>query len=205
MAIRDIKPTRSELIELKKRIKLAESGHKLLKMKRDGLILEFFELLNRAKDVRSELDTAYAVANEKIGLAKAVEGAVSIKSTAFALKDTPNIELKSKNVMGVVVPKIESSQIRKNLCNRGYGIIGTSSCLDEAVETHETLVEKIIVAAEIETAMKKLLDDIERTKRRVNALEFRVIPELTGAERFIELRLEEMERENTFRLKRIKA
>ena len=205
MAIRDIKPTRSELIELKKKIKLAEGGHKLLKMKRDGLILEFFELLNRAKDVRSELDTAYAVANEKIGLAKAVEGAVSIKSTAFALKDIPNIELESKNVMGVVVPKIESSQIRKNLCKRGYGIIGTSSCLDEAVEAHETLVEKVIVAAEIETAMKKLLDDIEQTKRRVNALEFRVIPELTEAERFIELRLEEMERENTFRLKRIKA
>ena len=205
MAIRDIKPTRSELIELKKKIKLAGGGHKLLKMKRDGLILEFFELLNKAKDVRSELDAAYAAANEKIGLAKAVEGTVSIKSTAFALKDTPNIELESKNVMGVVVPKIESSQIRKSLCKRGYGIIGTSSCLDEAVEAHETLVEKIIIAAEIETAMKKLLDDIERTKRRVNALEFRVIPELTEAERFIELRLEEMERENTFRLKRIKA
>ncbi len=205
MAIRDIKPTRSELIELKKKIKLAEGGHKLLKMKRDGLILEFFELLNKAKDVRSELDAAYAAANEKIGLAKAVEGTVSIKSTAFALKDIPNIELESKNVMGVVVPKIESSQIRKNLCKRGYGIIGTSSCLDEAVEAHETLVEKIIIAAEIETAMKKLLDDIEQTKRRVNALEFRVIPELTEAERFIELRLEEMERENTFRLKRIKA
>ncbi len=205
MAIRDIKPTRSELIELKKKIKLAGGGHKLLKMKRDGLILEFFELLNKAKDVRSELDAAYAAANEKIGLAKAVEGTVSIKSTAFALKDIPTIELESKNVMGVVVPKIESSQIRKNLCKRGYGIIGTSSCLDEAVEAHETLVEKIIVAAEIETAMKKLLDDIEQTKRRVNALEFRVIPELTEAERFIELRLEEMERENTFRLKRIKA
>ena len=205
MAIRDIKPTRSELIELKKKIKLAGGGHKLLKMKRDGLILEFFELLNKAKDVRSELDAAYAAANEKIGLAKAVEGTVSIKSTAFALKDIPNIELESKNVMGVVVPKIESSQIRKNLCKRGYGIIGTSSCLDEAVEAHETLVEKIIIAAEIETAMKKLLDDIEQTKRRVNALEFRVIPELTEAERFIELRLEEMERENTFRLKRIKA
>jgi len=205
MAIRDIKPTRSELIELKKKIKLAEGGHKLLKMKRDGLILEFFELLNKAKDVRSELDAAYAAANEKIGLAKAVEGTVSIKSTAFALKDIPNIELESKNVMGVVVPKIESSQVRKDLCKRGYGIIGTSSCLDEAVEAHETLVEKIIIAAEIETAMKKLLDDIEQTKRRVNALEFRVIPELTKAERFIELRLEEMERENTFRLKRIKA
>ncbi len=205
MAIRDIKPTRSELIELKKKIKLAGSGHKLLKMKRDGLILEFFELLHRAKNVRSELDSAYVLANEKIGLAKAVEGTVAIKSIAFALKDVPHIELESKNVMGVVVPKIESSQVRKDLCERGYGIIGTSSCIDEAVETHESLVEKIIVAAEIETAIKKLLDDIERTKRRVNALEFKVIPELTEAERFIELRLEEMERENTFRLKRIKA
>jgi len=205
MAIRDIKPTRSELIELKKKIKLAESGHKLLKMKRDGLILEFFELLSRAKDVRSELNSAYGVANEKIGLAKSVEGVVAIKSIAFALRDVPYIELESKNVMGVVVPHIESSQIQKNLYERGYGIIGTSSCLDEAVEAHEELVEKIIVAAEIETAIKKLLDDIEQTKRRVNALEFRVIPELTDAERFIELRLEEMERETTFRLKRIKA
>ncbi|MCD6145205.1 V-type ATP synthase subunit D [ANME-2 cluster archaeon] len=205
MAIRDIKPTRSELIELKKKIKLAESGHKLLKMKRDGLILEFFELLSRAKDVRSELNSAYEVANEKIGLAKSVEGTVAIKSIAFALRDVPHIELESKNVMGVVVPHIESTQVQKNLYERGYGIIGTSSCLDEAVEAHEKLVEKIIVAAEIETAIKKLLDDIEQTKRRVNALEFRVIPELTEAEWFIELRLEEMERETTFRLKRIKA
>ncbi|HDJ37863.1 MAG: V-type ATP synthase subunit D [Methanosarcinales archaeon] len=205
MAIRDVKPTRSELIELKKKTKLAESGHKLLKMKRDGLILEFFELLNKAKNVRSELDDAYGVASEKIGFAKSVEGDVAIRSIAFALKDVPQIKLESKNIMGVVVPKIESSQVRKSLCERGYGILGTSSCLDEAVEAYETFVEKIIVAAEIETAIKKLLDDIEQTKRRVNALEFKVIPELSEAERFIELRLEEMERENTFRLKRIKA
>jgi len=143
MAIRDIKPTRSELIELKKKIKLAESGHKLLKMKRDGLILEFFELLSRAKDVRSELNSAYEVANEKIGLAKSVEGTVAIKSIAFALRDVPHIELESKNVMGVVVPHIESTQVQKNLYERGYGIIGTSSCLDEAVEAHEKLVEKM--------------------------------------------------------------
>jgi len=205
MAIRDVKPTRSELIELKKKTKLAESGHKLLKMKRDGLILEFFELLNKAKNVRSELDDAYGVASEKIGFAKSVEGDVAIRSIAFALNDVPQIKLESKNIMGVVVPKIESSQVRKSLCERGYGILGTSSCLDEAVEAYETFVEKIIVAAEIETAIKKLLDDIKRTKRRVNALEFKVIPELADAERFIELRLEEMERENTFRLKRIKA
>ncbi|AKB85750.1 V-type ATP synthase subunit D [Methanococcoides methylutens] len=205
MGAKDVKPTRSELIELKKKIKLSEGGHKLLKMKRDGLILEFFDILSKAKDVRSELDAAYEKANEKIGIAESVEGRITVKSTAFAMKDAPQIELESHNIMGVVVPKIESSSVRKPINKRGYGILGTSSYIDEAVDSHEVLVEKIILAAEIETTMKKLLDDIEKTKRRVNALEFKVIPELKESMSFISLRLEEMERENTFRLKRIKA
>ncbi|MBP2031037.1 V/A-type H+-transporting ATPase subunit D [Methanohalophilus levihalophilus] len=205
MGAQDVKPTRSELIALKKKIKLSEGGHKLLKMKRDGLILEFFDILSQAKDVRNELDAAYDNATEKIGLAEAVEGRVTVKSTAFALKNEPEISLRSHNIMGVVVPKIESSKVHKPLNQRGYGILGTSSYIDEAVESYEILVDKIILAAEIETTMKKLLDDIEKTKRRVNALEFKVIPELSEAVAFISLRLEEMERENTFRLKRIKA
>ena len=205
MGAKEVKPTRSELIELKKKIKLSEGGHKLLKMKRDGLILEFFEILSKAKDVRSELDAAYEKANVKIGIAESVEGRITVKSTAFAMKDAPQIELESHNIMGVVVPKIESSSVRKPINKRGYGILGTSSYIDEAVDSYEILVEKIILAAEIETTMKKLLDDIEKTKRRVNALEFKVIPELKEGMSFISLRLEEMERENTFRLKRIKA
>jgi V/A-type H+-transporting ATPase subunit D len=205
MGVKDVKPTRSELIELKRKIKLSQGGHKLLKMKRDGLILEFFDILGKAKNVRAELDAAYAEANEKIGIAKSVEGSIAVKSTAFALKDVPQIELESNNIMGVVVPKIESSSVRKPINKRGYGIIGTSSYIDEAAESYENLVEKIILAAEIETTIKRLLDDIEKTKRRVNALEFKVIPELEEAKYFITLRLEEMERENTFRLKRIKG
>jgi len=205
LAIQDVKPTRSELIELKKKIKLSEGGHKLLKMKRDGLILEFFEILEKAKSIRAELDVQFDVSMEKVNIAKSVEGTVSVKSTAFSFKDTPALEVQSKNVMGVVVPKIESRSVRKDINDRGYGIIGTSSRIDEAVEFYEVLVEKIILAAEIETTIKKLLDEIEKTKRRVNALEFKVIPELTEARDFIMLRLDEMERENTFRLKRIKA
>ena len=205
MAIQDVKPTRSELIELKKKIKLSEGGHKLLKMKRDGLILEFFEILEKAKSIRTELDSQFYVSMEKVNIAKSVEGTVTVKSTAFSFKDTPSLEVQSKNVMGVVVPKIESSSVRKDINDRGYGIIGTSSRIDEAVDAYEVLVEKIILAAEIETTIKKLLDEIEKTKRRVNALEFKVIPELTEARDFIMLRLDEMERENTFRLKRIKA
>ena len=205
MAVQDIKPTRSELIELKRKIKLSESGHKLLKMKRDGLILEFFEILKKAKTVRAELDELFISSMEKVNVAKSVEGIVTVKSIAFSFKDTPGLEVESKNVMGVVVPKIESSSVRKAINERGYGIIGTSSRIDEATEAFEHLVDKIILAAEIETTIKKLLDDIEKTKRRVNALEFKVIPELTEARDFIILRLDEMERENTFRLKRIKA
>ncbi len=206
MAIKDtIKPTRSEMIELKKKIKLSESGHKLLKMKRDGLIIEMFDILEKAKDVRSELERDYAVAQEKLNIAKSIEGTVMVNSTAFSLVDTPQIELESKNVMGVVVPKIESTSVKKSVTERGYGIIGTSSRIDEAADAYESLVEKIILAAEIETTMKKLLDDIEKTKRRVNALEFKLIPELKEALAFIALRLEEMEREETFRLKKIKA
>ncbi|MCX9013993.1 MAG: V-type ATP synthase subunit D [Candidatus Methanoperedens sp.] len=206
MAIKDnIKPTRSELIDLKKKIKLSQSGHKLLKMKRDGLILELFEILEKAKDIRKDVEAQFSLASLKIAIAKSVEGSVVVKSTAFALKDTPELTLVSKNVMGVVVPKIEASSVHKKLDEHGYGLIGTSSRIDEAVDSFEVLVEKIILAAEIETTMKRLLDDIEKTKRRVNALEFKVIPELIEAQNFIILRLEEMERENTFRLKRIKG
>ncbi|MEM2900817.1 MAG: V-type ATP synthase subunit D [Thermoplasmata archaeon] len=205
MAIENIKPTRSELLEINKKIKLSQSGHKLLKMKRDGLIMEFFNILNKAKDIRSQLVKEYRDAERKAAIARAVEGEVAIKSAAFAAVAIPKLKLQSKNVMGVVVPRIESESVRKKISERGYGIIGTSARIDEATKAYENLVEHIIIAAEVETTMKKLLDEIEKTKRRVNALEFKVIPDLNAAATFIRLRLEEMERENIFRLKKIKG
>jgi len=206
MALKDtIKPTRSELIELRKKRMLSEMGHKLLKMKRDGLIMEFFNILNEAKDLRREIVEDYKDAEEKIALTESVDGVIAVKSAAFSLKDKPEITLLSKDVMGVNVPLIEGRGITKRAVERGYGVIGTSGRIDEAAKSYEKLVEKVILAAEIETTIRKLLDEIEKTKRRVNALEFRVIPELLEAEAFIRLRLEELERENIFRLKRIKG
>ena len=204
MAIRDVKPTRSELLGVKKKIAISRSGHKLLKMKRDGLIMEFFNILESAREMRGTLVREYEAAQESIAIASAVEGSFAVKSASFALTKHPEIELESRNLMGVVVPQIEANSIRTPVDERGYGLIGTSPYINDAAKAYEELVESIIRAAEIETTMKKLLDEIEKTKRRVNALEFKVIPELQEAERFIELRLEEMERENTFRLKRIK-
>jgi V/A-type H+/Na+-transporting ATPase subunit D len=205
MALRDIKPTRSELINLKRKIKLSERGYKILKMKRDGLILEFFKVLAVAKDTRGDLTNKYSQAVEMMALANTVEGAVGVKSAAFSVKEVPEISLKSKNIMGVIVPEIGSTKVRKSLVDRGYGMLGTSPVIDETATAFEELVESIIESAEIETTMKRLLDEIESTKRRVNALEFKVIPELTEAQDFIKMRLDEMEREELFRLKKIKS
>ena len=168
------------------------------------MILEFFEILKKAKTLRQELVDEYKIALEKINIARTMEGDLKVKSIAMAIKEIPDINLSTKNVMGVKVPKIESSEIKKAFMDRGYGVYN-SSAIDEAAEAYEKVVEKILLAAEVETSMRKLLNEIEKTKRRVNALEFVVMPRLEGNSAFIRLRLEEMERENIFRLKRIKA
>lgn len=201
----DIKPTRSEMIKLKKRIKLAVSGHKLLKKKRDGLILDFFEVLKEAKTVRKDLTEQYCFCVGTINKARVIETDIKLKSIGMAVKEKPFIQLETKNIMGVSVPKIQSAPVKKHFMDRGYGQIGSSAAIDEAAVSYEQLVEKIIRAAEVETAMKKLLAEIEKTKRRVNALEFAVIPKMNKTKNFISMRLEEMERENIFRLKRIKG
>jgi len=201
----DIKPTRSELLKLKRQIKLAKSGHSLLKKKRDGLIMEFFELLKEAKSVRSELASAFSKANEKINIARIIHTDLKLHSMSLAIKNTPSIVLETKNIMGVRVPKIGGQKVRKGLKDRGIGALGSTKLIDDVTTHYEDVVEKVIKVAEAETAMKRLLSEIEKTKRRVNALEFSRIPAMEEAQKFITLRLEEMERENVFRLKRIKS
>ncbi|HWQ64505.1 MAG TPA: V-type ATP synthase subunit D [Methanospirillum sp.] len=201
----DIKPTRSEFIDTKRKIKLSQNGYKILKMKRDGLIMEFFKILEQARDTRGALMTNYQRAQEMMAIANTIEGSIGVKAAAFSVRENPEITLKSKNIMGVVVPQIESTQVRKGIADRGYGVIGTTPVIDDTAKAFEELVEAIIKSAEIETTMKRLLNEIESTKRRVNALEFKVIPNLISTRDFIKMRLDEMEREELFRLKKIKA
>src|SRR6267378_3865677 len=160
MVLVQYKPTRSVLLQLRRTRRTAERGHKLLKLKQDALIVEFFRVLERAKAVRSNLVEKYKVAEARIAIARAIEGSIGVKSAAFALTEAPSIELKT---------------------------------------------EDVITAAEIETTMRRLIEEIEKVKRRVNALEYRVIPELKATEAFIRQRLEEMERDNFMRLKRFKS
>ncbi|WP_254829700.1 V-type ATP synthase subunit D [Haloglomus salinum] len=202
---KDVKPTRKNLMAIEERIELSERGHDTLEKKRDGLIMEFMDILDQAQDVREQMDDRYERAQRAINMARAMEGDVSVRGAAAALKEHPEITTQSKNIMGVVVPQIESSKVKKSLDERGYGVVGTSARIDEAAEAYEELLEIIILAAEVETAMKKMLTEIETTKRRVNALEFTLLPQLYENQEYIEQKLEEQEREEIFRMKKIKA
>ena len=201
----DVKPTRKNLMAIEERIELSERGHDTLEKKRDGLIMEFMDILDQAQDVRSDLEDTYEDAQHAIDMARAMDGDVAVRGAAAALKEHPELTTQSKNIMGVVVPEIESSKVQKTLDERGYGVMGTSARIDAAAEAYEELLEQIILAAEVETAMKKMLEEIETTKRRVNALEFKLLPELRDNQEYIEQKLEEQEREEIFRMKKIKA
>jgi V/A-type H+-transporting ATPase subunit D len=192
-------------MQIEDRIDLSERGHDTLEKKRDGLIMEFMDILDQAQDVRSELEEDYDRAQEAIDMARAMDGDVAVRGAAAALKEHPEITTQSKNIMGVVVPQIESSKVKKSLDERGYGLLGSSARIDEAADAYEELVESVILAAEVETAMKKMLEEIETTKRRVNALEFTLLPQLYENQEYIEQKLEEQEREEIFRMKKIKA
>ncbi|HIF21431.1 MAG TPA: V-type ATP synthase subunit D [Gemmatimonadetes bacterium] len=200
----DIKPTRSELINLKRRIKQTQNGYNLLKLKRDGLFHEFRQLLSAMIEAREGLVATYREAVTAISLAGAIEGGLAVKSAAIAIANKPEVEVKPRNIMGVVVPSVEGTNLTSTIAERGMGLIGGSAYIDEAADGYGELIEKIVKAAEMESTLKRLLVEIEATKRRVNALEFKVIPEMEEARDFIQLRLEEMEREETFRLKRFK-
>ncbi|MAY04062.1 MAG: V-type ATP synthase subunit D [Euryarchaeota archaeon] len=200
----DIKPTRSELIKLKGRIKQTKNGYKLLKMKRDGLFHEFRQLLAVMIEAKREITEAFRLAKQRIDLANAIEGGLAVRAAAIANSAHPEVEVERRNIMGVVVPSVSGTNLKSTFEERGVGFIGSSPYIDEASDSFSELIEKIVTAAEMEATLKRLLEEIEATKRRVNALEFKVIPELEEAKVFIQLRLEEMEREETFRLKRFK-
>ncbi len=200
----DVKPTRSEELRLKERIELAENGHGILEKKRDGLIVEFMDIAGDAREVNQELADVYSEARLKLLLAKVYDGEDSIRANAFPITQEPKISSTTQNIMGVVVPEIEGESIRRDILEKEYGITSATSRIDSTADKFEELLEKVVEAAETQTKILKLLNEIEKTKRRVNALEHKVIPEQKEALGKISQMLEEKEREETFRMKKIK-
>ncbi|MDP3624094.1 MAG: V-type ATP synthase subunit D [Methanobacteriaceae archaeon] len=203
--IEGINPTRMELLKLKDREKLAVKGYSLLKEKRNALIMEFFNILERVKGSRENVEEKLKEAFEDLTAAQVIMGDLAVNKAALSVKESVNVDIDSRSIMGVVVPVVESSTSpERTVVERGYGFVDTSVKLDEAAKKFEESIALIIELGEIEKTIILLAGEIESTKRRVNALEHIIIPRLENTVKYIEMRLEEMERENFVRLKMIK-
>ena len=189
----------------KAQIKLAEQGRDLLREKMDALIQEFFKILSTVSNSREELDQISRAADRALLIAQAVEDPVTLKSASYATRRAITVDISGKNIMGVPVPVIEKKRISKTMLERGYGIISTSGRIDETAERYEAELDLLIELAETETAMRRLGAEIQMNRRRVNALEQILIPELKSQAKFIKNAIEEREREDLFRLKKVKG
>ncbi|HCJ66394.1 MAG TPA: V-type ATP synthase subunit D [Elusimicrobia bacterium] len=201
----EVSPTRSELIKLKLQIALAQQGCNLLKEKRDALLVEFMAVMDETLRLSSLLERAVANAQYALTVAKAVDGGVTVKSVALATKGEITIDLSGTKIMGVAIPVVQKkySPVR-SLLTRGYSVTGASSRIDETAENFEKVLDILIENADVETRLKRLGDEIQKTNRRVNALEQIVIPETQKQMKYIRMTLEERAREDLFRLKRVK-
>ena len=202
----NINPTRMELIRLKQRIKLAREGHKLLKQKRDALILEFFRILKEAGDLQGELYNQLDSAYKAITAAEIQHGALALESIALAVDaiDKKGLKVTSKNIMGVKVPEVSELAVVKSMLTRESSVLEGSAKIDEVMTHFEKALDVVMQISEKETVIRRLLRDIEKTKRRVNAIEFILIPRSEAQRTYISMRLDEIERESFFALKRIK-
>ncbi|MDD4138218.1 MAG: V-type ATP synthase subunit D [Methanoregula sp.] len=200
-----VKPTRMELMKKKAQIKLAEQGRDLLREKMDALIQEFFKILTSVSDSRDELEQVSRAADQALMIAAGVDDPVTLKSASFATRRSIMVGITGKNIMGVPVPVIEKKRVSKSMLERGYGIISTSARIDETAERYEVELDLLIRLAETETAMRRLGAEIQMNRRRVNALEQILIPELKGQAKYIKNAIEEREREDLFRLKKVKS
>ena len=200
-----INPTRMELLSLKNRTKLAVKGHGLLKEKRDALIKEFFDILDRVKGVREAAERSLKEANEVLLEAQIAMGDLAVRKASLSVKESIDVDIKSRSVMGVSVPVTNVKMEERSIIDRGYSFSDTTIQLDEAAKKFEESIKFLIELGEVEKTIFLLAEEIEATKRRVNALEHIMIPRFENTEKYIDMRLQEMERENFVRLKMIRS
>ncbi|MCL4554928.1 MAG: V-type ATP synthase subunit D, partial [Actinobacteria bacterium] len=182
----EVRPTRSELLERREQIKLAEQGMDLLKQKRDALLIEFMGVMDETLRLSELLQRAVSEAQYSLAIAEAVDGAVALRSAGMATKGEVTVEMSGTKIMGVPVPVVTKgeSPIRTSF-TRGYAVTGVSSRVDETAHKFERILDVIIEYADIETRLKRLGDEIQKTNRRVNALEQITVPQLRGQVTYI--------------------
>jgi len=194
-----------ELLKLRKRVKLADKGHRLLKEKRDALISEFMVVIKEYKDARKRVEETLKVAFYNLLMAEVLLGSRDLEQiSGITLRDI-NLDFMIKNIMGVSVPIMRVDNLIRRVHERGYGFLSTNAKLDDAAKNFEESILSIVKLAEVEESVRRIAEEVEKTKRRVNALEYIVIPRLKATIKHIEMRMEEIERESFLRLKKIKA
>ncbi|MDG6256602.1 MAG: V-type ATP synthase subunit D [Methanomicrobiaceae archaeon] len=202
--IRGVRPTRIELLKLRKREVLAQKGHDLLEEKRDAMVIELFRLLNDFRNRRRALDIAMSDAYTKLELAQMAVGNRKLREISCGVPPKGEIVIDVRHIMGVGMPVVRAAGPPPSSRLRGYGYAFTSAAVDEAADRFERVYGEALSLAEMEGSLVRLAQEIERTKRRVNALESIVIPQLQATQKHIETHLEELEREDIFRRKRTK-
>ncbi|MCW6170771.1 MAG: V-type ATP synthase subunit D [Thermoplasmatales archaeon] len=198
----EVKPTRIELIQIKKRIKLATRGLHLLKMKRSSLVMEFFAISKQVSGMRENLRSDVGNALSTLKSAEIISGTMELERIAYMSADS-TVEVGLKNVMGVKIPELNSEYSPTILSNL-YRSTSVPAPINDAIGMFEIVYRQILEIAEKENSMRKLLIEIDKTKRRSNAIENILIPELSSVARYIRGRLDEIERDTFTNLKMIK-
>ena len=203
MAKTQVNPTRMELTRLKKKLATAKRGHKLLKDKRDELMRRFLELVRENKALREDVEQGIKLSNMNFALAKAVMGEQAANAALMAPRQSASLSVSKKNVMSVEIPAMEFK-----MPNTGdiysYGFASTSGDLDYAVKSLSDILPKLVKLAECEKACQLMATEIEKTRRRVNALEHVMIPDMQDNIKYITMKLDENERSTQVRLMKVK-
>ncbi len=198
----EVNPTRMELLRLRRRLQVAVRGHKLLKDKLDGLMKEFLTLADEYKRSRLSVDEELPGVMKLFVLAEVTSSRLITEDALENTRQELNIERKTRRIMSVNVPKLE---IAFGEVTGGYSMVHTSAELDEAISGLREFLSKLLKMVELEETVRLLCDEIEKTRRRVNALEHTFIPRMRETIKFIKDKLDETERSNTSRLMKIKS
>ena len=204
MAGKTINPTRMELTRLKAKQKTALRGHKLLKDKRDGLMKQFMQEVRRTRQLRKRVEEGLAQANAAFTVASAVMSPEMLEQALMAPRLSTEVTVDQRNIMSIAVPVFHRAEQEAQPDLACYGFAQTSGELDDALQALNRVYSDLLELAQAEKTVQLLAQDIERTRRRVNALEYVVIPENQRNIRYITMKLEENERGNTTRLMKVK-
>lgn len=206
MAVMNVNPTRMELTNLKRKLTTARRGHKLLKDKRDELMRRFLDLVRENKELRRQVEQGIEEANRHMSVARSVMSDAALDVALMMPAQEMTLEIQEKNVMSVMLPEFDVKfRTADETDIYSYGYAFTSSDLDYAVKALSDIMPLMLRLAEVEKSCRLMSAEIEKTRRRVNALEHVMIPRYEETIKYITMKLDENERSSTTRLMKVKS